>query len=440
MKFLAGLLIGLILLVINPKLVNAIVDPLTSSNNIFGMSVVNQSDLDDVSTLVNSNGGQWGYIKIVIQENNRNKEIWQNFLDEARRKKLIPIIRVATVYNSEKKYWEKPKTEDIDNWVNFLNSLNWVTTNRYVIVANEPNHSKEWGGKIEPEEYAKYLKEFSTRLKNSNSDYFVLNAGLDQSANNSKITMDEKLFLQRMVKYEPSIFNYIDGFNSHSYPNPDFSGKVTDTGKGSIKGYLWEKNYLNSLGVNMDLPIFITETGWINKTDNEQLIAENYKYAYEEVWMKDNSIVAVTPFILNYLEEPFKNFSWKKDDNNFFEVYEEIKNLNKIEGHPSQKIEGQILFNFLNPFGFRNTKAGGIILVKNTGEAIWYENQIRVEDENKKVNIVDIRMKNIEPYKTGLIAYSLIHPQNERISKINLGFYILEEKMGDIFNGKIISF
>ena len=36
-----------------------------------------------------------------------------------------------------------------------------------MIIANEPNHSKEWGGQINPKEYASYLKLFSEKLKES---------------------------------------------------------------------------------------------------------------------------------------------------------------------------------------------------------------------------------------------------------------------------------
>ena len=58
------------------------------------------------------------------------------------------------------------------------------------------------------------------------------------------------------------------------------------------------------------------------------------KYAYENIWSKDKRIVAVTPFILNYQQEPFFDFSWKKSDTDFFPVYSEIQSINKIAGIP----------------------------------------------------------------------------------------------------------
>src|SRR3989344_454040 len=119
-------------------------DPLTVENNIYGIGIINHSDLIDVKNLVNSNEGDWGYVTIVITEKERDKQIWQKFFDDCRKYHLVPIIRLATTFDG--KNWKVPKVEDIDSWVNFFNSLNWVIENRYIVVGNEPNHSKEWGG------------------------------------------------------------------------------------------------------------------------------------------------------------------------------------------------------------------------------------------------------------------------------------------------------
>lgn len=93
-------------------------NPTTTKNNIHGISIVNHTDLEDASKLVNSSGGDWGYVTIVITEDNRNKEIWQSFLDECRKFHLIPIIRVASKFNDGN--WEVPNTNEIDKWVNFF--------------------------------------------------------------------------------------------------------------------------------------------------------------------------------------------------------------------------------------------------------------------------------------------------------------------------------
>lgn len=409
--------------------------PLLFPNNIYGISIVNYSDLQDASNLVNVNGGDWGYITIVITEKDRNKEIWQRFMDDCRKLHIIPIIRIATKY--ENSNWNIPKIDDIDNWINFFNSLNWVIENKYIIISNEPNHAKEWGGKINPSEYAIYLKTFAERLHNANNDYFVLNAGLDQDASNSKDTMDEKKYIDNMLKTVPNIFEFIDGWNSHSYPNPGFSGSKLGLGRRSIRGYEWELGQIKK-----DLPIFITETGWINRINKEKLRSENLKFAFEQIWSKNKNIVAVTPFILNYTEEPFLDFSWKKSNTEFFPIYSEIQNLPKIKGQPKQKISGEIVFNFLNPLMFRNTEQKGFSLVKNTGQAIWTEGESNVINESKNLNIKisNTKFTQIEPFKTGLVVYTLKTPEKESIFDVKLGFYVQGERIGDVMNGKIISF
>jgi hypothetical protein len=412
----------------------------TTPNNIYGISVVNHSDLEDASNLVNTNGGDWGYVTIVITEENRNKEIWQKFLDDCRKLHLIPIIRVASSFKDGN--WEIPKVDNIDSWVNFFNSLNWVIENRYIVIGNEPNHAKEWGGQINPSEYAIYLKTFAERLHNANKDYFVLNAGFDQDAPNSKNTMDEKKYIDLMLKEVPDVFNFIDGLASHSYPNPAFSGSKNGSGRRSIKGYEWELGL-----IKRDLPIFITETGWIRKNEKKSKdISENLKYAYENVWMHDKRVMAVTPFILNYQDKPFYEFSWKNKDGSYFPIYSEIQNAQKNKGEPIQKISGEVIFNFLNPLMIRNSEQKGFSVVKNTGQAIWTQSNSNIINESEKAtSTLDIKVSNtkfnsIAPFSTGLVTYTLKSPDSASIFDIKLGFYVRGERIGDSFNGKIISF
>ncbi len=260
-KFIFSTLFICLFCLFYPTIVVAKYNPTEIKNNIYGISIINHSDLNDAARLVNSNGGDWGYVTIVITEDQRNRDVWQKFLDDCRRLHLVPIIRIATKY--ENGSWSIPNNDSVDTWINFFNSLNWTVENRYIVIGNEPNHSKEWGGKLNPAAYAQYLKTFSERLHNSSSDYFVLNAGFDQDAPNSKVTMDQMKYMKEMVNAVPDIFHFIDGWNSHSYPNPAFSGSVTSSGRRTVRGYEWELEMLRSLGTTKELPVFITETGWI---------------------------------------------------------------------------------------------------------------------------------------------------------------------------------
>ena len=324
-------LVALLLFLLSAKNALAVYDPALLPNNKFGIHISNESDLDAASNLVNTNGGNWGYVTFVIQKGERDPRMWKSFFKNLRKLHLIPIVRVAsTPINS---HWEAPSVDEIDGWVSFLDDLSWPTQNRYVIIGNEPNHSKEWGMTLSPEEYAKYLKTFSQKLKGESDKFFVLPAGFDASAPNSKITMDEVTYLKRMLAADPQVFEFVDGWTSHSYPNPGFSGSALASGRGTVKTYLWELELLKTLGVNKDFPVFITETGWVHPNGYEGSIGDRFKYAFENVW-NDDKVIAVTPFILNYEEKPFVDFSWKKKDGSFYKFYFVVKEMPKVFGDP----------------------------------------------------------------------------------------------------------
>lgn len=330
-KFLVVVTIALFFLVIWVTYASAVYDPLSVPNNLFGIHIADINDLGEASTLVNSSGGDWGYVTFVIQAGERDPQKWKPIFIRMRDLHLVPIVRVAT--RSVLIGWERPSLDDIDGWVSFLDSLPWPTKNRYVIIANEPNHAKEWGGVVSPEEYARYLKNFSLKLRGASDKFFILPAGLDASAPNSFFTMDEELFIRRMLRAEPVIFDFIDGWTSHSYPNPKFSGSEYAQGRKTIRTYQWELELIKKLGIAKDLPVFITETGWVN-TLGEKTISQKFKYAFENVWT-DKNIVAITPFILNYQGGPFDIFSWKSSQAEYYDFYYKIKDLPKKEGKPA---------------------------------------------------------------------------------------------------------
>ena len=192
-----------------PKEACGFYNPTETPNNRFGIHVADVNNLKEASELVNSSGGDWGYITVVIQNDDRNAEKWQLVFDEMRKFHLIPLVRIAS--STENGVWKKLEEDDIENWARFLASLDWVVENRYVIVGNEPNHAKEWGGKVSASEYASYLINFSEKLKNVSDDFFILPAGLDASAPNGYSTMDEEIFIRRIFSSKPEILNAIDG-------------------------------------------------------------------------------------------------------------------------------------------------------------------------------------------------------------------------------------
>src|SRR3989344_8973201 len=209
-------LIAILITLLVPKRVHAINNPVEFPNNKFGIHITDANDLEDAAILVNSSGGDWGYITIVIREDDRDLNKWQDTFDEMRKLHLIPIVRLATKTSGEN--WEKFESYDVDSWVYFLNSLNWVIQNRYVIIGNEPNHALEWGGEINPYEYSNIFKEFSQKLKNASDDFFVIPAGLDASAPDTNNHMSEEEYIKKIFEANSDIYEYADGFASHSYP------------------------------------------------------------------------------------------------------------------------------------------------------------------------------------------------------------------------------
>ena len=424
MKKIIVFIIALIILFNIHSCVFAENPPLSVPNNKFGIHITDEKDLPDAASLVNSSGGDWGYVTVVITEAGRDHDRWQLIFDQMRKLHLIPIIRLATKADGDT--WQIPTDAEINNWIAFLNSLNWVIQNRYIVISNEPNHSLDWGGKIDPVAYATYLNSFSLALHKASPDFFVLSAGFDASAKNTATTMDESVFLKRMLTAEPNLFDNIDGWTSHSYPNPGFEGKETDTGRGTIDTFDWELNYIKNLGVDKELPVFITETGWSNiKVDNNK-ISSMYEYAFNNVW-NDTRIVAVTPFILNYPQEPFTEFSWKKSDGSFYPYYSGYLNISKTAGSPTQVVSGQILGAIAQPVALPGSDFVGAILAKNTGQSIWNTKDIILTGDTKDVLIKSYSFPDVEPTKLALIVFKASSPESTGIYSKSL---FLSDKNG----------
>lgn len=404
------LLVLLVPLILFPPLTFATVDPLSVPNNRFGIHIISASpdEVKDTAGLANTNG-DWGYITFLIESGQRDKDRWQTFFNQLRVQHLIPIVRIAT--KSENGYWARPYDKEEDAWADFLDSLNWPTKNRYVVVYNEPNHATEWGNTVDPITYAQTLDKTIDALKAKNPDFFVLNAGLDASApDKMPAYMDSFDFMEQMDKAVPGIFNKLDGWDSHSYPNPNFSGPPTATGKGTVDTFETELKELKQLGVTKDLPIFITETGWKHaegKVNNRaypssDTVADYYQKAFTGVWNNPN-IAAVTPFVMDYQDAPFDNFSFKKiaqvitqspnpDDeaSKFYPAYTTLKNLPKTSGRPIQEnraklekggLSDQNITSIIEASGSTLTTslvAGEsynlFLTVSNNGQSIWGDN------------------------------------------------------------------
>jgi len=315
-----------ILLVTLSSPAGAVYDPLTAPNNHFGVHILEPSELDEAAKLINSAGGQWGYVTIPIRSDDRDPVKWRRFFERAGQLKVIPIIRLATYVFKDT--WATPTAYDLVDYANFLAPMPWPTKNRYVILFNEPNHAAEWGGVVDPASYAALLVQARPIFASRSADFFLLTAGLDMSAPTNATSLDALTYYRRMTAAQPEWINAIDGLAVHAYPNPGFSAPVTSTSRYGIVSYRYELDYLKSLRLSRSstLPLFITETGHHGQPGF-------YRTAFSTVWT-DDRIAAVTPFLLFAGAGDFAPFSLLDSSRTPRSSYQDIFNLPKTSGSP----------------------------------------------------------------------------------------------------------
>lgn len=300
-----------------------------------GIHILFTSELDKAASMINGNGGDWGYVTIPIQAGDKDLEKWQKFMDDARRLHVIPVIRLATEGDYfDTSVWRKPSKADVLDFANFLNSLNWPVKNRYVVIFNEVNRSDEWDGNLNPEEYAEVLSYSVSAFKSLSEDFFIISSGMDNAAPNVRGKyMNEYDYMIAMDNAVPGIFGLIDGLGSHSYPNPGFRQMPYLLTNQSISSFRFEKALAYRLS-GKNLPVFITETGWTKDALSESKIADFFRYAFEHIW-SDESIVTVTPFLLQAGSKPFSQFSLTRDDGGKNEIFLALERSAKTKGKPT---------------------------------------------------------------------------------------------------------
>ncbi len=329
-----AILISFLIFISFPVKTFAISDPLSVPNNKIGIHILFPDEVDPASKIINNNGkGGWGYVTIPIQASDRDRIKWQRFFDQCKNDKVIPIIRVATVPDGSN--WVQPNSFDLVDFANFLGDLNWPTENHYVVIFNEVNRSDEFGGFVSPENYSDILNNAIDIFKAKSDNFFILPAGLDNAASNSRSSLNWRVYIERMYLQHPDIFNKIDGWTSHAYPNPGFSARPDLSGSNKIDSFRSDLNYIRFF-TTKKLPVFITETGWSDSNLSEHQVALYYQYALTHQWT-DANIVAITPFLLNAQDGPFEQFSFKKNDGTWKEFTTTLSSFATI-GQPNPSI------------------------------------------------------------------------------------------------------
>ncbi len=215
--------------------------PLSVPNNRVGVHILDTAEVGPAAKLVNSSGGDWGYVTIVLRSNDLDRDKWTKFFADCRNLHLIPLVRLATYPGPADAGWVKPDALDLVDFANFLVDMPWPVKNRYVILFNEVNHAAEWGGPVNPVAYATLLLDAQRVFKQRSADFFLLSAGLDMSSAQSDNSWDALTYYRQMSKLQPQWYDSVDGLAVHAYPNPAFSSSPTTTTRFGVSGFQYEE-------------------------------------------------------------------------------------------------------------------------------------------------------------------------------------------------------
>lgn len=275
-----------------------------SNSQVLGDQTAFEGESDE-----SQNEDVWNYVTIpLVLSDLQNPQQWQDFFDTARANKIIPLVRLTTEFDSELGAWKVPTKRNIVEQIEFLSALEWPTGEKHIIVFNEVNHAKEWGGYLDPAEYTRVLRFAADWAHTEQNNFVVLPAGLDLAAPNGNKTAEAFTYLNKMRIEDPDIFEVVDIWNSHSYPNPGFASSPTRYGQNSLRGYQHELAYLKR-HTGKDYQVMITETGWDETPYLSKWLSSYYAYAMQHIW-SDDRVLAVTPFVLKGAPGPFAGFSF----------------------------------------------------------------------------------------------------------------------------------
>lgn len=315
--------------------------PFQDKINKVGMHILNVHELDlakqvlgDIYTVNGSQENQtnqtdqtdqtqsWHYITVPFTLSDLNSlNDWQQFFDQARKKRIIPLVRLTTVF--ENGAWQQPTRQQIVAQISALGRLQWPTEKKHIIIFNEVNHAAEWGGVIDPVGYADYLHFASHWAKSEDSEFVILPAAMDLAAPNGVKTTEAFTYLNTMIAHNPDVFAAIDIWNSHSYPNPAFSAPPTNGGQNSLRGFEKELEFIEAK-TGKKYPVIITETGWDLRNARQPQLAPYYLYTLQHIW-SDSRVLGVTPFILKGDPGPFSGFGFVDANNQPTQQYRALQ-------------------------------------------------------------------------------------------------------------------
>jgi hypothetical protein len=289
-------------------------------NNIVGLNVARLHQPNYIwatSDVVNANGGDWGYITVVWTIQDREDRMGeynlQLFLDRCYEFHVQPIVRVATKFEAKREptvpgqpaikpnqqgaegSWTRPDWDQPLKWREFFERGKWPTRHAWIVIGNEPNLGREWGGAVDAAGYARYLDHVLDVFADA-PRFDVVSGALDISNTTAMPVMQDALeFLDEMAATVPGLFARLPAWASNPYHVPNLGPGVRYT-------HLAYEAELDRIG--REMPVLITEAGNL-QTGDEQEIARFYAQAFRD-WMADPKVVAATPLF------------WHPDRNDFW--------------------------------------------------------------------------------------------------------------------------
>eukprot|EP00039_Didymoeca_costata_P021111 m.343456 g.343456 ORF g.343456 m.343456 type:complete len:393 (+) comp22855_c0_seq1:190-1368(+) len=143
-------------------------------------------------------------------------------------------------------------------------------------------------------------------------------------------------FIRLMLKYEPDLYHTADWYSSHAYPcDAKGCGQTTSACKGwntpYNQSYAALTTYRNETALvkaeGQVLPVVITETGWCMDCCSEEDRATWSVQAFNNIYLPDDNVVAVTPFLLAGGQWWPKGFPWIYPNGTKCPVYNSVKIL-----------------------------------------------------------------------------------------------------------------
>jgi hypothetical protein len=287
-----------------------------------GMHILNVHELDLATQVIadmhetddedDKDAETWQYITIPFTlADLKSLNEWQHFFDQARKKRVIPLVRLSTEFKDGS--WKQPTRRQMVEQITALRRLTWPTDKKHIIIFNEVNHAAEWGGVLDPVGYADTLHFASQWAKSEDESFVILPAAMDLAAPNGPKTTEAFTYLSTMLEHNPEVFDAIDIWNSHSYPNPAFSAPPTNSGQNSLRGFEYELEFIEEK-TGKKYPVLITETGWDLNNARQTQLAQYYLYTLQHIW-SDSRVLGVTPFILKGDPGPFSGFGFVSSGN-----------------------------------------------------------------------------------------------------------------------------